>query len=58
MKVRCIKAFGSQKPGDVVEVPDGSVVSPVHYEPVAAEAAPPKPVPAPKAPDTTKAGTS
>jgi hypothetical protein len=56
MKVRCVKAFGSHKPGDETEVPDGSAVSPVHFEPVAAESAPAKPVSAPSAPDTTKAG--
>jgi len=56
MKVRCVKAFGSHKPGDVTEVPDGSSVSEVHFEPVAAGPAPPAAVPAPTAPDTPKAG--
>lgn len=56
MKVKCVKAFGSQKPGDVTEVPDGSEFSDLHFEPAAAESAPPAAIPAPKAPDTLKAG--
>jgi hypothetical protein len=56
VKVKCVKAFGSQKPGDVSEVPDGSEFSDLHFEPVAADAAPAKPVSAPVAPDTLKAG--
>ena len=34
MKVRCIRARVGVEVGDVVEVPDGAVVSPLYYEPV------------------------
>lgn len=56
MKVRCVKAFGSHKPGDVTEIPDGSEASDLHYAPVADEAALAKPVSAAAAADTPKAG--
>lgn len=47
MQVRCVKAFGTAVPGDVVQVPDGAVVDPVHWEPVTA---PPPAAPVPAAP--------
>jgi hypothetical protein len=47
MQVRCRKAFGYSKPGDVAEVPDGAAVDPEHWEPVAA---PPPPAVAPVTP--------
>ena len=31
MQVVCIKAHGAHVPGDLVEVPDGAQVSPVHF---------------------------
>lgn len=34
MQVTCIKDFGTAVVGDLVEVPDGSSVDPVHWEPV------------------------
>jgi hypothetical protein len=45
MKVVCVSAFGSLKPGDEAEVPDGSATDPEHFEPVTA----PPPVPDPPA---------
>ena len=44
MQVKCVRAFGYSKPGDLAEVPDGAAVDPQHWEPVAA---PPSPPPAP-----------
>ena len=46
MQVRCVRAFGQLKPGDLAEVPDGAAVDPEHFEPVQAAAPPPLP-PAP-----------
>lgn len=34
MQVRCIKAFGTMKPGETAEVPDGAAVDPEHFEAV------------------------
>jgi hypothetical protein len=48
MQVRCIKAFGTFKPGDVVDdVPDGAAFDPEHFEAVAP---PPPPPPGPPKP--------
>lgn len=33
-QVRCVRAFGALKPGDLAEVPDGAAVDPAHFEPV------------------------
>lgn len=33
MQVRCVKAHGYAKPGDLAEVPDGAAVSPEFWEP-------------------------
>jgi hypothetical protein len=38
VQVRCVKAFGYHKPGDVAEVPDGATTDPEHWEPVTAPA--------------------
>jgi len=43
VQVKCIKAFGPRRPGDVVDVPDGAAVDPVYFEPAGAA------VPAPAA---------
>lgn len=40
MQVRCIKAFGTSVPGDVVEVPDGAATDPEHWAPVTGPAVP------------------
>lgn len=50
-QVRCIKAFGNAKPGDVTEVGDGAAVDPEHWETVIPSAPPPAAVklPAPGA---------
>lgn len=50
MQVRCIRAFGNAEPGDVVEVPDGAAVDPVHWEPVTPAPAPAAKPAAPAAP--------
>ena len=42
-QVRCRKAFGYSKPGDLAEVPDGAAVDPEHWEAVAAPPADPLP---------------
>ena len=47
MQVRCVKAFGYSRPGDLAEVPDGAAVDPEHWEPVTA---PPPADPPPAAP--------
>jgi hypothetical protein len=49
MQVKCIRAFGHHKPGDLAEVPDGAEVDPYHYEPAAAPA-PPDPPKSPSVP--------
>ena len=36
MQVKCVRAFGYSKPGDLAEVPDGAAVDPAHWEPVTA----------------------
>lgn len=46
MQVECVKAFGTSVPGDVVEVPDGSVVDPEHWKVIPA-VGPPAARPAP-----------
>jgi hypothetical protein len=43
VQVRCVKAFGYSKPGDVAEVPDGASADPEHWEPVTAPAKAPVP---------------
>jgi hypothetical protein len=48
MQVRCISAFGRYVPGDLEDVPDGSEVSDLYWEPVTkATAAPSVPAAAP-----------
>ena len=37
MQVKCIRAFSFTEPGDLVEVPDGAVVDPYYFEPVAGD---------------------
>ena len=59
MQLKCIRAFGGNEPGDVVDgVPDGAAFDPVHWE--AVTAAPVKPAaataPAAAAPASVKAG--
>jgi hypothetical protein len=54
MKVRCVRPHGRHRPGDVAEVPDGSEVSPLYWEPV--PAAQPKPAAVPAAAPTTPKG--
>ncbi len=55
MQVRCVRAHGEFRPGDLSEVPDGAEVSDLYWEPV--PAAPPPPAAArPPAADTPKAG--
>lgn len=46
MQVKCVSPFAGYNPGDVVEVPDGSEVSPQFFVPVTAEDAVPEPAPA------------
>ena len=42
MQVKCVRAFGYSKPGDLAEVPDGAAVDPAHWEPVVPPADPPE----------------
>ena len=46
MQVRCIRAFGLAKPGDLAEVPDGARMDPAYWE-VIPDEPPPAPAPAP-----------
>ena len=53
-----VQPFGSHKPGDVVEVPDGAAVAEGYYRPLipaAAPETPPEAVTAPPAPVTEEA---
>ena len=36
MQIKCIRAFGNFRPGDVVEIPDGAVFDEGHFERLAA----------------------
>jgi hypothetical protein len=45
-QVRCRKAFGYSKPGDLAEVPDGAAVDAEHWEFVQAVPPPAFPLPA------------
>lgn len=47
MQCRCVAAYGDVKVGDLVDVPDGAAVSPVHLVPVTEPATP---APGPAAP--------
>jgi hypothetical protein len=38
MQVRCVRAFGQHKPGDLSEVPDDAAVCPDFWEPATATA--------------------
>ena len=52
MQVRCIQAFGTCVPGDLVEVPDGAAVSDLYWQ-VVPDPTPPAAAATP-APDSTQ----